>query len=165
MSDQARHIVCPHCETANRIAADRPAREAKCGRCHQPLFTGSPAPVDGTRLEKHVKSNDSRWSISGRLGAGPAASWRRHMRKWQQKSNRIVRLLKLRPRTILLRRSATAFAVSRRSCFSVMARGSLKPAGRWMRAAFAVGSVHILNNGRQGMAPSQWKGNPNDWQV
>ncbi len=34
----ARHIVCPHCQAVNRIPADKPARAAKCGRCHKPLL-------------------------------------------------------------------------------------------------------------------------------
>ena len=32
------HIVCPHCNAVNRIPADKPAAQGKCGRCHKPLF-------------------------------------------------------------------------------------------------------------------------------
>jgi hypothetical protein len=32
MSDQARRIVCPHCDAVNRIPPDKPAERAKCGR-------------------------------------------------------------------------------------------------------------------------------------
>jgi thioredoxin 2 len=36
------HAVCPHCSAVNRIPADRPASEAKCGACKANLFTGEP---------------------------------------------------------------------------------------------------------------------------
>ena len=42
MDQAARHIVCPHCDSVNRIPADKPAGKAKCGVCHQALFTGRP---------------------------------------------------------------------------------------------------------------------------
>lgn len=58
MSDSFRHVVCPSCNGINRIAATRPAREAKCGHCHQPLFTGKPVSVDTARFERHITRND-----------------------------------------------------------------------------------------------------------
>jgi thioredoxin 2 len=58
MSQHVTHIVCPHCDAVNRIPADKPAKEAKCGRCHRMLFDGHPAEVTGERLEKHVNSNE-----------------------------------------------------------------------------------------------------------
>lgn len=42
----------------NRIAASRPAQEAKCGHCHQPLFTGKPIPVDTPTFERQIARND-----------------------------------------------------------------------------------------------------------
>ena len=39
---QSIHAVCPHCSAVNRIPADRPASEAKCGACKANLFTGEP---------------------------------------------------------------------------------------------------------------------------
>ncbi|MGP1684192.1 MAG: MJ0042-type zinc finger domain-containing protein, partial [Giesbergeria sp.] len=40
------HIVCPHCHTTNRVAADQLASNPDCGKCHQPLFTASPLALD-----------------------------------------------------------------------------------------------------------------------
>ncbi|MDE2463707.1 MAG: thioredoxin TrxC [Alphaproteobacteria bacterium] len=57
MSLEARHVVCPHCDAVNRLPAGRPAQAAKCGRCHQALFTGAPLEVSGAGLHKHVRSN------------------------------------------------------------------------------------------------------------
>lgn len=58
MSESARHIVCPACGTVNRVRADRPAAEAKCGHCRQPLFPGKPVSVDAAGFERHVARND-----------------------------------------------------------------------------------------------------------
>ena len=53
-----KHIVCPRCQSVNRLAADRPAEKAKCGACHDPLFTGAAMPVDEGSFEKHIQQND-----------------------------------------------------------------------------------------------------------
>jgi diketogulonate reductase-like aldo/keto reductase len=45
MSEAIWHIVCPHCGSINRIPSKKDAREARCGHCHQPLFTGRPIPL------------------------------------------------------------------------------------------------------------------------
>jgi len=54
MSD-ARHIVCPHCASTNRVPADKPAREARCGVCHKPLFTGHPVAATAASFDKHIR--------------------------------------------------------------------------------------------------------------
>jgi len=58
MSEQIRHIVCPHCERINRIPGQRDARRAKCGHCHQPLFTGRPIPASAQSVMTHIQRND-----------------------------------------------------------------------------------------------------------
>ena len=58
MSTQARHIVCPHCDSTNRVPLDKPAAQAKCGHCHKPLFTGHPTPVSRESFDKHIRVND-----------------------------------------------------------------------------------------------------------
>ena len=58
MSEDGRHIVCPHCTSVNRISAGRDARQAKCGRCHQLLFTGHPTPVSAGSFATHIQRND-----------------------------------------------------------------------------------------------------------
>jgi thioredoxin 2 len=54
----ARHIVCPHCQAVNRIPADKPAREAKCGRCHKPVFTGAPVAATAKSFDTQIARND-----------------------------------------------------------------------------------------------------------
>jgi thioredoxin 2 len=57
MADAPRHIVCPHCDSVNRIPANKSAREAKCGRCHNALFTGMPVAVSAQSFERHLQRN------------------------------------------------------------------------------------------------------------
>jgi thioredoxin 2 len=58
MREEIRHIVCPHCERINRIPGQRDARRAKCGHCHQPLFTGRPIPASAQSVMTHIQRND-----------------------------------------------------------------------------------------------------------
>jgi thioredoxin 2 len=51
------HVVCPHCDTANRVAADR-STQAVCGDCGNPLFTGGPLPLRAGSLERHITRSD-----------------------------------------------------------------------------------------------------------
>jgi len=57
MSDPL-HIVCPHCDAVNRIAASNLGKSANCGKCHQTLFSGSPLGLDTARFLKHLQRND-----------------------------------------------------------------------------------------------------------
>ncbi len=52
------HAVCPHCNAVNRIAPDRSAAEAVCGKCKQPLFSGKPIALTSETFDKHVERND-----------------------------------------------------------------------------------------------------------
>jgi thioredoxin 2 len=58
MSQEVRHIVCPHCNSVNRIPRQKDALRAKCGRCHQPLFTGRPIPASAKSFMTHIQRND-----------------------------------------------------------------------------------------------------------
>ncbi|WP_345821891.1 thioredoxin TrxC [Methylobacterium fujisawaense] len=61
MSEEGRHIVCPHCASINRVPLSRPARPARaarCGRCKQGLFTGQPVSVDAAQFDQHIQKND-----------------------------------------------------------------------------------------------------------
>ena len=58
MGAELQHIVCPHCDGINRVPADKPATKAKCGRCHNPLFTGHPFPVTTKSFSTQIERND-----------------------------------------------------------------------------------------------------------
>lgn len=55
---ETRRIVCPHCATINRTPADRPAETAKCGACHNALFSGKPTAASAQSFSTHVHRND-----------------------------------------------------------------------------------------------------------
>ena len=52
------HIVCPHCETVNRIPAARLDAAPSCGHCHQPLFTGHVIELTRANFHRHIERND-----------------------------------------------------------------------------------------------------------
>jgi thioredoxin 2 len=58
MTTSALHIVCPHCHTTNRVAAEHLGHAPDCGKCHQPLFNGHPAALDDAAFAKHIARSD-----------------------------------------------------------------------------------------------------------
>ncbi len=52
------HIVCAQCGQINQVAPDKPAHEAKCGACKQPLFAGKPSDVDARNFERQIAKSD-----------------------------------------------------------------------------------------------------------
>ena len=54
----APHVVCPSCGTVNRVAPERPAGAAVCGRCRLHLFGGPPRSVDTAAFDRHLAGND-----------------------------------------------------------------------------------------------------------
>ena len=53
-----RHVVCGHCGRTNRLSVDRAPEGARCGACHQPIFTGSPVEVDEEGFGRHLANSD-----------------------------------------------------------------------------------------------------------
>jgi thioredoxin 2 len=55
----ARHVVCPHCDTINRVPRERLRQSGRCGHCHRPLYEGRPVALNGVaRFDKHAKHSD-----------------------------------------------------------------------------------------------------------
>ncbi len=52
-------LVCPHCQALNRIPDGKPAAQAKCGKCHTALFSGSPVSVDQALFDRMLTKNDT----------------------------------------------------------------------------------------------------------
>jgi thioredoxin 2 len=52
------HIVCPHCETINRVATVKLGENPKCGRCKKALFTAHPIELNATSFDRHIQHND-----------------------------------------------------------------------------------------------------------
>ena len=55
---EPRHIVCPNCSAVNRVPREKSASDAKCGKCHKPLFVGHPLPVTAQSFAKQIQAND-----------------------------------------------------------------------------------------------------------
>jgi thioredoxin 2 len=52
------HVVCPHCDTVNRIPSAQLSDQPNCGKCHKPLFTGKPVELDSAGFSRHIGRND-----------------------------------------------------------------------------------------------------------
>ena len=54
----SRQIVCGHCERINRLPVNRPLAAARCGSCHQPIFSGHPIEIDEAGFSRHRAHSD-----------------------------------------------------------------------------------------------------------
>ena len=54
----SQQIVCGHCGQINRLPAERSLTAARCGSCHQPIFSGHPIEVDEQAFNRHVSHSD-----------------------------------------------------------------------------------------------------------
>ncbi|MEK6594479.1 MAG: thioredoxin TrxC [Pseudomonadota bacterium] len=52
------HVVCPHCNTTNRVPRERLGAGAKCGSCKQALISPQPFELSAAGFERHVGAND-----------------------------------------------------------------------------------------------------------
>ena len=57
MSDSF-HVVCPRCDTTNRVARGRQGAEPRCGTCKEPLFPGHAIELGKKNFDRHIASND-----------------------------------------------------------------------------------------------------------
>ncbi|NLD67586.1 MAG: thioredoxin TrxC [Limnobacter sp.] len=53
-SNDTLKIVCPSCNTSNRVPRDRLGDLPSCGRCGAALFAGAPVDLDAAAFERHV---------------------------------------------------------------------------------------------------------------
>lgn len=51
-------VVCPHCDAVNRVPNEKLEGGGKCGKCHRPLFDGTPAALSAARFQTHLTRND-----------------------------------------------------------------------------------------------------------
>ena len=51
-------VVCPHCNTTNRVLRARLDEGAKCGNCKLPLLEGHPYELTKANFDRQVAAND-----------------------------------------------------------------------------------------------------------
>ena len=54
----AKHIVCPHCHSVNRVPPERFADQPKCGACKGALFDGRPVELGAREFRTHIERGD-----------------------------------------------------------------------------------------------------------
>ncbi len=54
----ATHIICPHCNTTNRVLTEKLSHQPKCGKCKKPLFTAQPVELNSQNFAKFIQQND-----------------------------------------------------------------------------------------------------------
>ncbi|NBS09524.1 MAG: thioredoxin TrxC [Betaproteobacteria bacterium] len=52
------HLVCPHCNTTNRVAADKLQAELNCGKCHAPLLAMHPDNLGEAAFNAQLTKSD-----------------------------------------------------------------------------------------------------------
>lgn len=52
------NIVCSHCGATNRIPEDRSYLQARCGKCKQSVYTGTPVELNDQLFSKFISQND-----------------------------------------------------------------------------------------------------------
>jgi thioredoxin 2 len=52
------HVVCPHCDTVNRLPESRLSQHPVCGKCGQELFLGRPLDLSSARFNRHVERSE-----------------------------------------------------------------------------------------------------------
>ena len=52
------HIVCPHCDSINRLPSSKLSANGKCGKCKNTLFTGEVLELNINNFTKHTARND-----------------------------------------------------------------------------------------------------------
>jgi thioredoxin 2 len=55
---ESLHLICPNCQTTNRLPKARLGQKPGCGQCHEPLFTGQPVELTSTMFANYLDRND-----------------------------------------------------------------------------------------------------------
>jgi thioredoxin 2 len=51
---ESRLVICPACNSINRVPVSKIRSAPSCGRCSKPLFQGEPLDVDAAAFDRHV---------------------------------------------------------------------------------------------------------------
>lgn len=56
--DLSLHVVCPACNTVNRVPESRLSAAPVCGNCRKLLFSGKPIELTSQNFDKQIEKND-----------------------------------------------------------------------------------------------------------
>jgi len=56
--EEITSVVCPHCQTSNRVPRAKLGLNPRCGRCHSPLLAKAPLDLAGANFERHLTRTD-----------------------------------------------------------------------------------------------------------
>ncbi|MEY2631617.1 MAG: hypothetical protein RIR00_271 [Pseudomonadota bacterium] len=51
-------VVCPHCQTLNRVPTARLQEQPNCGRCKAPLLPGAVIELDSSHFDRQLQHSD-----------------------------------------------------------------------------------------------------------
>ena len=51
-------LACPHCNTVNRVPAERLGENPTCGKCRQPVFESHPLELNSVNFDIHMARNE-----------------------------------------------------------------------------------------------------------
>lgn len=55
---ESLHIVCPHCDSVNRVPAAKRHEQSTCGKCKNPLFDAHPVELGSKNFSQHISRSD-----------------------------------------------------------------------------------------------------------
>ena len=144
-----RQVVCGHCGRTNRLPAERAPQGARCGSCHQAIFTGHPIEVDEEGFTRHLANSDIPLLVDiWAPWCGPCRAMAPMFERAAQQLEPDVRLLKLN--------SDASPALSSRLGISGIPTLLLMHGGREIaRHAGAMDARSIVNWAQAGLAHSQ----------
>ena len=58
MTEELKKVVCPQCDTTNRVPTTRLGDDPKCGKCHNKLFSGVPLELASGNFQTHISNSD-----------------------------------------------------------------------------------------------------------